>query len=113
MFQFVIDGWPLLPIVIGLVEFIKRLFPNMQGRLTTLVAFLLGSSLGAGYLWTQAIPATYQTWFVFIVGILVYGLVPLGLYGVSTKSYQFQKENARNARLDMISNTTPPMIQHK
>jgi hypothetical protein len=37
----------------------------------------------------------------------------MGLYGVTTKSYQFQKAAALNARLEMISKTTPPSIQPK
>lgn len=113
MFNYVIDGWPLLPIVMGLVEFIKKLFPNMEGRWTMLVAFLLGAGLGAGYLFAQGAPDTYTAWFVFIVGCLVYGLVPLGLYSISTKSYQFQKSAAFSARLDMMSKIPPPTIQPK
>jgi hypothetical protein len=113
MFNYVVDGWPLLPIVIGLVQFIKQMLPKLEGRGTMLVAFLLGASLGGSYLWSQRPPVDFLTWFVFIVGILVYGLVPLGLYGVSTKNYQLQKITARQTQLLLESQTPPPSIQPK
>lgn len=109
MFKFVVDGWPLLPVVMGLVELIKKLFPDLAGRATMAVTFVLGVVLGCGYLLTGAIPTTPQEWFVLVVGCLIYGLVPLGLYGVATKSYQLQK----TAQADLEAKSISPSWQPK
>jgi hypothetical protein len=91
MLKIVVDGWPLLPVVMGLVELVKKVFPRLAGNWIVLVSFVIGGLLGSGYMISYAKPVTFSEWFIFGVGCLIYGLIPCGLYDVATKNQSLPK----------------------
>lgn len=77
-----VGGIPLIVVVLGLVEYIKRL--GIKGNRLLVASMVIGLVLGAAY---QAYvlasapgpgPATAAAWYVAVFGAVVYGLV-LGL----------------------------------
>ena len=80
-FEVVINGWPIIPIILGLVELVKRL--GLKGNVLIIVSMLLGLLMGAGnFIATSGIPAAFAGWFALVVGGLGYGLVASGIYDV-------------------------------
>ena len=82
-FEIVINGWPIIPIILGLVEFVKRL--GLKWNVLIIVSMALGFLLGGGYYWSQKPPTTFADWFAIVIGSLGYGLVASGVYDVITK----------------------------
>lgn len=91
MLKIVVDSWPLLPLVMGLVELVKKVFPKLQGNWIVLLSFLLGGGIGAGTLLSQRVPVGFAEWFTFALGAMAYGLIPCGLYDVATKNTSVPK----------------------
>ena len=80
-FEVVINGWPIIPIILGLVELVKRL--GLKGNVLIIVSMVIGLLMGAGYYIASAgIPVAFAGWFALIVGGLGYGLVASGIYDV-------------------------------
>lgn len=75
-----VNGIPLVAVLIGLVEYFKRL--GATGRQLQIISMALGIVLGAGYqlatLPPEAAPTTTQGSFAFVFGVVIYGLA-LGL----------------------------------
>jgi hypothetical protein len=70
---------PLVAVIFGLVEFIKSL--GLQGRILTILALLIGLSLGLGYhVASLGVPSGFAGWFEAIVFGLAMGLVASGFY---------------------------------
>ena len=81
MFDFttlLIDGIPLVLVVFGLVEFMKKM--GMAGNALTIASLLLGMALGIAYRLTLIIPLDFAGWFSAIIFGLALGLVASGLY---------------------------------
>ena len=81
VFDVAVNGVPLVFVVMGLVEFIKR--RGVTGNALSYVSMGLGLVLGGGYQISQiGVPTSFSTWFgVGIFGI-GYGLVASGIYDV-------------------------------
>ena len=86
-FEVVINGWPIIPIILGLVELVKRL--GLKGNVLIIVSMAVGLLMGAGnYIATLGLPADFAGWFALAVGGLGYGLVASGIYDVIQKKAQ-------------------------
>lgn len=75
-----VAGIPLLFVVLGLVEWIKRL--GVSGQWLLVASMLIGLVFGAGYQLSNEIPVTFGGWFAVIVYGLALGLVASGIYDV-------------------------------
>jgi hypothetical protein len=78
-----IDGIPLVLVVFGLVEFIKKM--GMTGKLLTVASLLLGMLLGLAYRLSMFAPMTFADWFSAIIFGLALGLVSSGLYNFANE----------------------------
>ncbi len=78
-----IDGIPLVLVVFGLVEFIKKM--GMSGKALTVASLLLGILLGTAYRLTLLMPMTFADWFSTVVFGLALGLVASGLYNFANE----------------------------
>lgn len=77
--QVSILGVPLLFVVIGLVEYVKRL--GVEGKPLLGVSMAIGLILGTGYqVAALGLPLDYATWFYVIVYGLGLGVVASGVY---------------------------------
>lgn len=73
----VVNGIPLVLVVVGLVELTKPL--RAEGRLFTSINFGIGRVLGILYQLSIAVPAGFGGWFATLVFALALGLVASGL----------------------------------
>lgn len=78
-----VAGVPLVLVVIGLVEWIKRF--GVTGKALNAASMAVGLVLGVAYQVAQAVPVGFGGWFVAAVYGLALGLVASGIYdaGVS------------------------------
>jgi energy-coupling factor transporter transmembrane protein EcfT len=76
--QYLVAGVPLVFVVLGLVEFVKRL--GLKGNWLIVVSMLIGAALGIGYQCTVAVPVGFNGWFSVSVFGLAVGLVASGIY---------------------------------
>jgi len=74
----VVNGVPLLVIIIGLVEFAKKF--GLTGEACTALSLALGLVLGMLYQLQSGIPAGLAGWFGVVMYGLGMGLVASGLY---------------------------------
>ncbi len=76
----------VLPLIIGIVEFSKKFFPDL-GNLAILETFILAFAFGLLALVIQQgfIPEPYVTWVVMVVGALAFALGACGLYDWAKK----------------------------
>ena len=75
----VFSGVSLAMIIIGLVEFSKKM--GATGRLLTALSMVIGVLFGiGGYIAKSGVPADYAGWFTSAMVGLVYGLSAAGLY---------------------------------
>jgi len=73
------NGIPLVTIIMGLVEFSKKL--GLHGRVLTALSMLLGVLLGMAYQIAQkGTPATFGEWFNTALFGLALGLTASGVY---------------------------------
>lgn len=72
-----VNGVPILLVVLGLVEWSKRL--GLRGNWLLVEAMVLGFVFGFGFQLSQAIPATFVGWFGAVLYGLLCGLVASGL----------------------------------
>ena len=80
----VVSGFPLIVVVLGLVEFSKEL--GLQGKPLLGVSMVLGLLFGMGYQLTViGQPTTAAEWFSAIVVGLVFGLVASGIYDLGKR----------------------------
>ena len=74
---------PLLAVVFGLVEFIKKL--GVTGKLLTVLSMVIGVILGILYQLSIKIPTNYTEWFVAAIFGLAIGLAASGFYDFISK----------------------------
>lgn len=72
MFDVMINGIPLIAVVLALVEWVKGF--GVSGSTLRVVSMLIGVALGGAYMYSTAVPADFAGW----LGLVVYGLA-LGL----------------------------------
>ena len=77
-----INGFSLLPVIMGLVEFLKRV--GVTGRWSIASSMLIGLLLGLGYQISVKPPASYADWFGAVVFGLGLGLSSSGVYDFIT-----------------------------
>jgi hypothetical protein len=73
-----VAGVPLLFVVIGVVEWFKRL--GIKDNPLLLVSMAWGLVIGGGYMLTKGIPDAFAGWFAVVIYGLAMGLVASGLY---------------------------------
>jgi hypothetical protein len=79
----IVNGVPLIVIVVGLVEVSKRL--GVKGKAAVAVSLGLGVVLGVGYQLSLAVPVDFAGYFGAAVYGLALGLSACGLYDVATR----------------------------
>ena len=76
----VVDGIPLVIIILGLVEFAKKF--GLRGNGCIALSMSLGLIFGVLYRLQDGLPADFAGWFAIIIYGLGLGLVTSGLYDV-------------------------------
>lgn len=74
----IVAGIPLVLVVIGLVEWIKRF--GVQGAALNVASLLIGLIAGIAYQISIAMPVDFSGWFGAAIYGLALGLVASGLY---------------------------------
>ncbi len=85
-FDQIVNGIPLIFVVMGLVEFVKSF--GVQGHALTAASFVIGLILGIAYQVSLGVPAGFAGWF----GSAMFGLA-LGL--VASKVYDAVRSAAK------------------
>lgn len=80
LFKISVSGVPIVLVILGLVEWFKRL--GLKGNVLLLVSMGLGLLIGTGYYITQSLPQAAAEWFAAVVVGLAYGLIASGVYDV-------------------------------
>ena len=78
-----INGIPLMVIVLGLVEFAKQL--GLQGKASLVLSMFLGILFGVLYQLSVTIPADMVGWLSAVVYGLALGLSASGLYDLGKR----------------------------
>ncbi len=73
-----VAGIPLVLVVIGLVEWVKRF--GVAGKALNAASMAVGVVLGVAYQYAQAAPVGFGDWFTAVVFGLALGLVASGIY---------------------------------
>lgn len=79
-FDAIVAGLPLVLVVLGLVEWVKRL--GLAGRAVVIVSMAIGLALGLAYQVSIALPIDFAGWFGAAVYGIGLGLVASGIYDV-------------------------------
>lgn len=77
-FDAIVSGLPLLLVVLGLVEWVKRL--GLSGRPVILVSMGIGLVIGIAYQVSIALPTDFAGWFGAAVYGIGLGIVASGIY---------------------------------
>lgn len=77
-FDAIVAGLPLVLVVLGLVEWVKRL--GLAGKAVVIVSMAIGLALGLAYQISIALPIDFAGWFSAAVYGLGLGLVASGIY---------------------------------
>jgi uncharacterized membrane protein YccC len=77
-FDQIVNGVPLIFVVMGLVEFVKAF--GVQGKALTAVAFGVGVVLGVLYQVSLGMPVGFAGWFGSVFFALALGLVASKVY---------------------------------
>lgn len=86
-FDQIVNGIPLIFVVMGLVELSKVL--GARGKLLTILSLAIGLALGVLYQLSIAMPASFGEWFGAVIFGLALGIVASGVYdaiGSATKA---------------------------
>lgn len=73
-----INGVPLVMVVLGLVEWSKRL--GVDGKALPILSMLMGICLGVMYQFSIQPPANFASWFGAVMYGLALGLTASGIY---------------------------------
>lgn len=77
-FDAIVSGLPLLLVVLGLVEWVKRL--GLSGSPVILVSMGIGLVIGIAYQVSIALPTDFAGWFGAAVYGIGLGIVASGIY---------------------------------
>lgn len=83
MFDVLVNGIPLVAVVLGLVEISKRL--GVEGKGAVITSLLIGLVLGIAYQLSVAIPTDFAGYFGAAIYGLALGLTASGIYDVVTR----------------------------
>lgn len=87
-FQEVVSGIPLILVVIGLVEWVKRF--GVAGKALNVASLLVGAGLGVAYQVSQGVPVDFAGWFAAVIYGLALGLVASGIYDAAKSAAKTQ-----------------------
>lgn len=73
---------PLVPIVMGLVQWIKVVSGTSDGRILNLCSMLIGVVLGLCFMLAQQYPVDFTGWFIDVLYGIILGLTASGLFKV-------------------------------
>jgi hypothetical protein len=73
-----INGIPLLAVVIGLVEWVKRF--GLEGKTLNLVSLVIGLVIGLAYQYSLMGEPSFSGWFSAAIYGLALGLIASGVY---------------------------------
>ena len=76
--DYVVNGIPLVALIMGLVELTKQF--GASGKMLTGISFGIGAVLGVLYQYSVKVPATFGDWFGAIIFGLALGLTACKLY---------------------------------
>ena len=79
-FDAIVAGLPLVLVVLGLVEWVRRL--GLAGKAVVIVSMAIGLALGLAYQVSIAVPIDFAGWFGAAVYGIGLGLVASGIYDV-------------------------------
>lgn len=79
----IVNGVPLVLVVLGLVEVSKRL--GIEGKAAVVTSLVIGAVLGVGYQLSIAVPVDFAGYFAAAIYGLALGLSASGLYDVVTR----------------------------
>jgi len=79
----VVNGVPLLLVIIGLVQFAKKL--GVNGNLSIVLAMVLGTGLGILYQLSVVVPTDLVGWLGAVLYGLALGLTACGIYDTYKK----------------------------
>lgn len=74
----VINGIPLITLVIALVEWVKRF--GVEGKFLNVISMIVGIVFGVTYFYAQSPLLSFSDWFGAVVYGLVLGLSASGVY---------------------------------
>lgn len=74
----VVNGIPLIALVIALVEWIKKF--GVEGKALNAASMAVGAAIGVAYWYAQAPLVSFADWFGAVVYGLALGLAASGLY---------------------------------
>lgn len=74
-------GVALIPLIVGLIQFLKRIAGNVEGNIWLGLSMLLGiAGMSAVYLAEQGAPADFQGWLSMVILGLAFGLAASKAY---------------------------------
>ncbi len=79
-FDSIVAGLPLVLVVLGLVEWVKRL--GLEGKAVVVVSMAIGLGIGLAYQISIALPVDFAGWFTAAIYGIGLGLVASGIYDV-------------------------------
>lgn len=74
----VVNGIPLVVVVVALVEWVKRF--GVEGRALNAISMGIGVLVGIGYWYSQAPLSSFTGWFGAVIYGVALGLVASGVY---------------------------------
>ncbi|GIV66661.1 MAG: hypothetical protein KatS3mg047_1054 [Bellilinea sp.] len=74
----IVNGIPLVALVIALVEWIKRF--GVEGKSLNAASMVIGAVIGVAYWYAQAPLVSFADWFGAVMYGLALGLVASGIY---------------------------------
>jgi len=77
-FDSIVAGLPLVLVVLGLVEWVKRL--GLEGKAVVVVSMAIGLGIGLAYQISIALPVDFAGWFTAAIYGIGLGLVASGIY---------------------------------
>ena len=107
MVDILVNGVNLLLVIMGLVEFLKRL--GVTGKWSILASMIIGLLLGIGYQISAKPPAGFGDWFGAVIFGLGLGLSASGVYDFVTARAPRIQSVARADRIDEAPMTQPPV----
>lgn len=79
IYNVLVQGVPLIFVVMGLVEYVKKL--GLTGNAVTVASMVIGLLFGVGYMFANTgVPADFGGWFGYGVYGIGLGLVASGIY---------------------------------
>lgn len=85
----IVNGIPLVALVIALVEWIKRF--GVEGKALNAISMVVGAVIGIAYWYAQSPLVAFSDWFGASVYGIALGLVASGLYDAARSALRIEK----------------------